>query len=158
MEKATGLSRRRCQQLYCAAAWLLLTYCALNAAYFAVIGGMAFYFFAAVILMLQQAFLMRPAPNQWIFQGSGLLILAVLLFGAAGLHLFSAAALIPSMVLTLLSISLLNTNPRIRIALKISFIFGLMLLAYAQHHELNALQAHYASFKSGGTWQQFGAL
>lgn len=158
MEKTTGLNRRRCRQLYCAAAWLLLAYCALNAAYFAVIGGMAFNFFATAILMLQQAFLMRPAPNRWIFQGSGLLILAVLLFGADGLHLFSAAALIPSMALTLLSIGLLNTNPRIRIALKISFIFGLMLLAYAQHHELNALQAHYASFSSGETWQQFGAL
>ena len=28
MEKATGLNRRRCRQLYCAAAWLLLAYCA----------------------------------------------------------------------------------------------------------------------------------
>lgn len=158
MAKSAGLAQRRYTRLYGLTASLLLAYCALNAAYFAVIGGMAFYFFASVILTLQQAFLMRPAPNRWIFQGSGLLILAVLLFGAAGLHLFSAAALIPSMALTLLSISLLNKNPRIRIALKISFISGLMLLAYAQRHELNALQAHYASFKSGGTWQQFGAL
>jgi len=158
MEKATGLSRRRCQQLYCAAAWLLLAYCALNAAYFAIIGGMAFYFFATVILILQQALLMRPAPNQWIFQGSGMLILAVLLFGAADLHLFSATVLIPSMMLTLLSISRFNTNPRMRILLEIGFIFGLMLLGYTQHHELNALQAHYASFSSGETWQQFGAL
>lgn len=158
MAKAAGLAHQRYTRLYGLTASLLLAYCALNAAYFAVIGGMAFYFFAAVILMLQQALLMRPAPNRWIFQGSGLLILAVLLFCAAGLHLFRAAALIPSMALTLLSISLLNKNPRIRIALKISFIFGLMLLAYAQHHELNALQAHYASFSSGETWQQFGAL
>ncbi|MBL8321010.1 MAG: hypothetical protein JNJ93_01965 [Acinetobacter sp.] len=158
MEKATGLSRRRCRQLYCAAAWLLLAYCALNAAYFAVIGGMAFYFFAAVILTLQHAVLMRPASNRLILQSSGLLILAALLFGAADLHLLSAAALLPSMVLALLSISRLNTNPRIKIAFEISFIFSLILLAYTQQHELSALQAHYASFSSGETWQQFGAL
>ncbi|WP_374573094.1 hypothetical protein [Acinetobacter sp.] len=158
MAKSAGLAHRRYTRLYSLTASLLLAYCALNAAYFAVIGGMAFYFFAAVILMLQQAFLMRPAPNRWIFQGSGLLILAVLLFGAADLHLFSAAALIPSMMLTLLSISRLNTNPRIRILLEISFIFSLMLLAYTQQHELSALQAHYASLSSGETWQQFGAL
>jgi len=130
MEKATGLSRRRCRQLYCAAAWLLLAYCTLNAAYFTVIGGTAFYFFAAVILTLQHAVLMRPAPNRLILQCSRLLILAALLFSTNGLHLFSAAALIPSMMLTLLSISRLNTNPRIKIALEISFIFSLMLLAY----------------------------
>ena len=130
MEKATGLSRRRCRQLYCATAWLLLAYCALSAAYFTVIGGMAFYFFAAVILTLQHAVLMRPAPNRLILQCSRLLILAALLFSTNGLHLFSAAALIPSMMLTLLSISRLNTNPRIKIALEISFIFSLMLLAY----------------------------
>lgn len=158
MEKATGLSRRRCRQLYCAAAWLLLAYCALSAAYFAVIGGVAFYFFAAVILTLQHAVLMRPAPNQLIFQHSGLLILAALLFGAADLHSFSMVALIPSMMLTLLSINVLNKNPRIRILLEISFILSLLLLAYTQQHELSALQAHYASFSSGETWQQFGAL
>lgn len=158
MEKATGLNRRRCRQLYCAAAWLLLAYCALSAAYFAVIGGMAFYFFAAVILTLQYAVLMRPAPNRLILQCSGLLILAALLFGAADLHLLSAAALLPSMMLALLSINCLNTNPKIKIAFEISFIFSLMLLAYTQQHELSALQAHYASFSSGETWQQFGAL
>jgi len=149
MEKATGLNRRRCRQLYCAAAWLLLAYCALNAAYFAVIGGMAFYFFAAVILTLQYAVLMRPAPNRLILQCSGLLILAALLFSSNGLHLFSAVAFIPSMMLALLSINVLNKNPRIKIALEIS---------YTQQHELSALQAHYASFSSGETWQQFGAL
>jgi len=122
MEKATGLNRRRCRQLYCAAAWLLLAYCALNAAYFAVIGGMAFYFFAAVILTLQYAVLMRPAPNRLILQCSGLLILAALLFSSNGLHLFSAVAFIPSMMLALLSINVLNKNPRIKIALEISFI------------------------------------
>jgi len=158
MEKATGLSSRRCRPLYCTAAWLLLAYCALNAAYFAVIGGMAFYFFAAVILTLQHALLIQPAPNRLILQRSGLLILAALLFSTDGLHLFSAAALIPSMMLALLSISRFNTNPKIRILLEISFIFSLMLLAYTQQHELNALQAHYASFSSGETWQQFGAL
>lgn len=155
MEKATRLN---CRQLYCAAAWLLLAYCALSAAYFAVIGGMAFYFFAAVILTLQHAVLMRPAPNGLILQSSGLLILAVLLFGADDFHLFSAAALLPSMMLALLSISRLNINPKIRILLEISFIFSLMLLAYTQQHELSALQVHYASFSSGETWQQFGAL
>ena len=70
----------------------------------------------------------------------------------------SAAALIPSMMLTLLSINVLNKNPRIRILLEISFILSLLLLAYTQQHELSALQAHYASFSSGETWQQFGAL
>lgn len=158
MEKATGLSSRRCRQLYCAAAWLLLAYCALSAAYFAVIGGMAFYFFAAVILTLQHAVLMRPASNRLILQCSGPLILAALLFGAADLHSFSMVALIPSMVLALLSINVLNKNSRIKIALEISFIFSLMLLVYMQQHELSALQAHYASFSSGETWQQFGAL
>jgi len=158
MAKSAGLAHRLYTRLYSLTASLLLAYCALNAAYFTVIGGIAFYFFAAVILMLQQALLMRPAPNRWIFQGSGLLILAVLLFGADGLHLFSATALIPSMMLALLSISRFNMNPRMRVLLEIGFIFGLILLVYAQHHELNALQAHYASFSSGETWQQFGAL
>ena len=42
--------------------------------------------------------------------------------------------------------------------LKAALIFGLLVLAYTQYHDLNTLQNYYNSLHTGETWQQYGAL
>lgn len=38
------------------------------------------------------------------------------------------------------------------------FLLGLLTLGYCEHHAIQQLKQHYASFNTGETWQKFGAL
>ena len=67
-------------------------------------------------------------------------------------------AILPSVILTLLSLGYFSQQHLHLNRLKAVLIFGLFILAYTQHHDLNTLQNYYNSLHTGETWQQYGAL
>ena len=67
-------------------------------------------------------------------------------------------AILPSVILTLLSLGYFSQQHSRLNLLKAALIFGFLVLAYTQYHDLNTLQDYYDSLHTGETWQQYGAL
>ena len=74
------------------------------------------------------------------------------------LSLHEIIAILPSVILTLLSLGYFSQQHSRLNLLKAALIFGLLVLAYTQYYDLNTLQNYYESLHTGETWQQYGAL
>jgi hypothetical protein len=88
----------------------------------------------------------------------GLILILIYLNDWRFLSQPESIAILPSVILTLLSLGYFPQQHLRLNRLKAVLIFGLFILAYTQHHDLNTLQNHYDSLHTGETWQQYGAL
>ena len=157
MAQTTTLTHK----LYIGVIFLLLAYCILNASYTVVIGGTTFYFFANIILSLQCFFALRSAVNIRIYASLGLVILFIFLLYTHGFDFLThlkTVVLLPSIILSILSVAFPYKNPAHLKILKMGLILSLILLAYSQHYDLTVLESYYESLHNGESWQQFGAL
>ena len=148
-------------KIYIGVIFLLLAYCILNASYTVVIGGTTFYFFASIILSLQCIFALRCSLNTHIYVCLGLVILIIGLLSAHGLDFLThlkTVVLVPSIILSILSVAVPYKNPTHLKMLKMGLILSLLLLAYSQYYDLAVLKNYYDSLHNGESWQQFGAL
>lgn len=157
MAQTTTLTHK----FYISVIFLLLAYCILNATYTVIIGGTTFYFFASIILSLQCIFTLRSAVNIRIYASLGLVILFIALLYTHGFDFLThlkTVVLLPSIILSILSVAFPYKNPAHLKMLKIAFILSLILLAYSQYYDLTVLKNYYDSLHTGESWQQFGAL
>lgn len=137
---------------------VLLAYCLFNAIYSVIIGGKSAYLFSNLILIFQTINVFKASVNKKIYNYMGLIGLILILIYLNHWRFLSqpeSIAILPSVILTLGYFS--QQHSRLNL-LKAALIFGLLVLAYTQYHDLNTLQNYYDSLHTGETWQQYGAL
>ena len=148
-------------KLYSFVLSVLLAYCLFNAIYSVIIGGKSAYLFSGLILIFQTITVFKASVNKKIYNYMGLIGLILILIYLNDWRLLSqpeSIAILPSVILTLLSLGYFSQQHLHLNRLKAVLIFGLFILAYTQHHDLNTLQNYYNSLHTGETWQQYGAL
>lgn len=148
-------------KLYSFVLSVLLAYCLFNAIYSVIIGGKSAYLFSGLILIFQTVTVFKASANKKIYNYMGLIGLILSLFYLNHwmfLLQHESIAIFPSAILTLLSLGYFSQQHLRLNRLKAVLIFGLFILAYTQHHDLNTLQNYYDSLHTGETWQQYGAL
>ncbi|HAE63818.1 hypothetical protein N5I27_10380 [Acinetobacter johnsonii] len=140
---------------------VLLAYCLFNAIYSVIIGGKSAYLFSGLVLIFQTILVFKASLNKKIYNVLGLIgliLCLVYLHHWAFLFQHESIAILPSVILTLLSLGYFSQQHLRLNLLKAALIFGLLVLTYTQHHDLNTLQNYYNSLHTGETWQQYGAL
>lgn len=148
-------------KLYSFVLSVLLAYCLFNAIYSVVIGGKSAYLFSVLILIFQTITVFKASVNKKIYNYMGLIGLILILIYLNDWRLLSqpeSIAILPSVILTALSLGYFSQQHLHLNLLKAALIFGLLVLAYTQYHDLNTLQNYYNSLHTGETWQQYGAL
>ena len=148
-------------KLYSFVLSVLLAYCLFNAIYSVIIGGKSTYLFSGLILIFQTITVFKASVNKKIYNYMGLIGLILILIYLNDWRFLSqpeSIAILPSVILTLLSLGYFSQQHLHLNRLKAVLIFGLFILAYTQHHDLNTLQNYYNSLHTGETWQQYGAL
>ncbi|MFW1958390.1 hypothetical protein [Acinetobacter johnsonii] len=148
-------------KLYSFALSVLLAYCLINAIYSVVIGGKSAYLFSSLILIFQTIIFFKASVNKKIYNYMGFIGLILILIYLNDWRLLSqpeSIAILPSVILTALSLGYFSQQHLHLNLLKAALIFGLLVLAYTQYHDLNTLQNYYNSLHTGETWQQYGAL
>ena len=148
-------------KLYAFLLSVLLAYCLFNAIYSVVIGGKSAYLFSVLILIFQTITVFKASVNKKIHNYMGLIGLILILIYLNHWRLLSqheSIAILPSVILTALSLGYFSQQHLHLNLLKAALIFGLLVLAYTQYHDLNTLQNYYNSLHTGETWQQYGAL
>ena len=148
-------------KLYSFVLSVLLAYCLFNAIYSVVIGGKSAYLFSVLILIFQTITVFKASVNKKIYNYMGLIGLILILIYLNDWRLLSqpeSIAILPSVILTALSLGYFSQQRLHLNLLKAALIFGLLVLAYTQYHDLNTLQNYYNSLHTGETWQQYGAL
>ena len=148
-------------KLYAFVLSVLLAYCLINAIYSVVIGGKSAYLFSSLILIFQTIIFFKASVNKKIYNYMGLIGLILILIYLNDWRLLSqpeSIAILPSVILTALSLGYFSQQHLHLNLLKAALIFGLLVLAYTQYHDLNTLQNYYNSLHTGETWQQYGAL
>lgn len=148
-------------KLYSFVLSVLLAYCLFNAIYSVIIGGKSAYLFSVLILIFQTITVFKASVNKKIYNYMGLIGLILILIYLNDWRLLSqpeSIAILPSVILTALSLGYFSQQHLHLNLLKAALIFGLLVLAYTQYHDLNTLQNYYNSLHTGETWQQYGAL
>ena len=148
-------------KLYSFVLSVLLAYCLFNAIYGVIIGGKSAYLFSSLILIFQTITVFKASVNKKIHNYMGLIGLILILIYLNDWRLLSqpeSIAILPSVILTALSLGYFSQQHLHLNLLKAALIFGLLVLAYTQYHDLNTLQNYYNSLHTGETWQQYGAL
>jgi hypothetical protein len=148
-------------KLYSFVLSVLLAYCLFNAIYSVIIGGKSAYLFSGLILIFQTVTVFKASVNKKIYNYMGLIGLILILIYLNDWRLLSqpeSIAILPSVILTALSLGYFSQQHLHLNLLKAALIFGLLVLAYTQYHDLNTLQNYYNSLHTGETWQQYGAL
>ena len=148
-------------KLYSFVLSVLLAYCLFNAIYSVIIGGKSAYLFSGLILIFQTVTVFKASVNKKIYNYMGLIGLILILIYLNDWRLLSqpeSIAILPSVILTALSLGYFSQQHLHLNLLKAALIFGLLVLAYTQYHDLNTLQNYYDSLHTGETWQQYGAL
>ena len=148
-------------KLYSFVLSVLLAYCLFNAIYSVIIGGKSAYLFSSLILIFQTITVFKAFVNKKIYNYMGLIGLILILIYLNDWRLLSqpeSIAILPSVILTALSLGYFSQQHLHLNLLKAALIFGLLVLAYTQYHDLNTLQNYYDSLHTGETWQQYGAL
>ena len=140
---------------------VLLAYCLFNAIYSVIIGGKSTYLFSSLILIFQTITVFKVSVNKKIYNYMGLIGLILILIYLNDwrfLSQYESIAILPSVILTSLSLGCSSQPPSRLNILKAALTFGLLVLAYTQYHDLNTLQNYYNSLHTGETGQQYGAL
>ena len=148
-------------KLYSFVLSMLLAYCLFNAIYSVIIGGKSAYLFSSLILIFQTINVFKASVNKKIYNYMGLIGLILILIYLNDWRLLSqyeSITILPSVILTALSLGYFSQQRLHLNLLKAALIFGLLVLAYTQYHDLNTLQNYYNSLHTGETWQQYGAL
>ena len=148
-------------KLYSFVLSVLLAYCLFNAIYSVVIGGKSAYLFSVLILIFQTITVFKASVNKKIHNYMGLIGIILILIYLNGWRFISqheSIAILPSVILILLSLGYFSQQHSRLNLLKTALIFGLLVLAYTQYYDLNTLQNYYDSLHTGETWQQYGAL
>ena len=161
MKQILPFSHTLYARLYSFLLSVLLAYCLFNAIYSVIIGGKSAYLFSGLVLIFQTILVFKASVNKKIYNYMGLigLILSlVYLHHWAFLFQHESIAILPSVILALLSLGYFSQQHLRLNVLKVALLFGLFVLAYTQHHDLNTLQNYYNSLHTGETWQQYGAL
>ena len=161
MKQISPFSHTLYVKLYAFALSVLLAYCLFNAIYSVIIGGKSAYLFSGLILIFQTITVFKASVNKKIYNYMGLIGLILILIYLNHWMFLSqpeSIAILPSVILTLLSLGYFSQQHLHLNRLKAVLIFGLFILAYTQHHDLNTLQNYYNSLHTGETWQQYGAL
>ena len=161
MKQILPFSHTLYAKLYAFVLSVLLAYCLFNAIYSVIIGGKSAYLFSSLILIFQTINVFKASVNKKIYNYMGLIGLILILIYLNDWRLLSqpeSIAILPSVILTALSLGYFSQQHLHLNRLKAVLIFGLFILAYTQHHDLNTLQNHYDSLHTGETWQQYGAL
>jgi len=161
MKKILPFSHTLYVKLYAFALSVLLAYCLFNAIYSVIIGGKSAYLFSGLILIFQTITIFKASVNKNIYNYMGFIGLILILIYLNDWKFLSqpeSIAILPSVILTLLSLGYFSQQHLRLNLLKVVLIFGLLVLAYTQYHDLNTLQNYYDSLHTGETWQQYGAL
>lgn len=161
MKQPLPLSQQFFTKLYSLALSVLLAYCLFNAIYSVIIGGKNAYIFSGLILIFQTITFFKASVNKKIYNYMGLIGLILSLVYLNHWTFLSqpeSIAILPSVILTLLSLGYFSQQHSRLNLLRTALIFGLFVLAYTQHHDLNTLKNYYDSLHTGETWQQYGAL
>ncbi|MDH0712866.1 hypothetical protein N5B96_05685 [Acinetobacter johnsonii] len=161
MKKILPFSHTLYVKLYAFALSVLLAYCLFNAIYSVIIGGKSAYLFSGLILIFQTITIFKASVNKNIYNYMGFIGLILILIYLNDWKFLSqpeSIAILPSVILTLLSLGYFSQQHLRLNLLKVVLIFGLFILAYTQYHDLNTLQNYYDSLHTGETWQQYGAL
>ena len=148
-------------KLYSLVLFVLLAYCLFNAIYSVIIGGKSAYLFSGLVLIFQTILVFKASLNKKIYNVFGLIgliLCLVYLHHWAFLFQHESIAILPSVILTLLSLGYFSQQHLRLNVLMVALLFGLFILAYTQYHDLNTLQNYYNSLHTGETWQQYGAL
>ena len=148
-------------KLYSFVLSMLLAYCLFNAIYSVIIGGKSAYLFSSLILIFQTITVFKASVNKKIYNYMGLIGLILILIYLNDWRFLSqpeSIAILPSVILTLLSLGYFSQQHLRLNLLKMALIFWLFILTYTQYHDLNTLQNYYDSLHTGETWQQYGAL
>ena len=161
MKQISPFSHTLYVKLYAFALSVLLAYCLFNAIYSVIIGGKSAYLFSGLILIFQTITVFKASVNKNIYNYMGFIGLILILIYLNDWKFLSqpeSIAILPSVILTLLSLGYFSQQHLRLNLLKVVLIFGLFILAYTQYHDLNTLQNYYDSLHTGETWQQYGAL
>lgn len=161
MKQILPFSHTLYAKLYSFVLSVLLAYCLFNAIYSVIIGGKSAYLFSSLILIFQTITVFKASVNKKIYNYMGLIGLILILIYLNDWRLLSqyeSIAILPSVILTALSLGYFPQQHLRLNRLKAALIFGLLVLAYTQYHDLNTLQNYYNSLHTGETWQQYGAL
>ena len=161
MKQSLPFSHILYAKLYSFVLSVLLAYCLFNAIYSVIIGGKSAYLFSSLILIFQIITVFKASANKKIYNYMGLIGLILILLYLNDWRFLSqpeSIAILPSVILTLLSLGYFSQQHLRLNLLKTALIFGLFILAYTQQHDLNTLQNYYDSLHTGETWQQYGAL
>ena len=161
MKQISPFSHTLYVKLYAFALSVLLAYCLFNAIYSVIIGGKSAYLFSGLILIFQTITVFKASVNKKIYNYMGLIGLILILIYLNDWRLLSqpeSIAILPSVILTALSLGYFSQQHSRLNLLKTALIFGLLVLAYRQYYDLNTLQNYYDSLHTGETWQQYGAL
>ena len=148
-------------KLYSFVLSVLLAYCLFNAIYSVIIGGKSVYLLSGLILIFQTINVFKVSENKKVYNHMGLIGLILSLIYLNDWRFLSqpeSIAILPSVILTLLSLGYFPQQHLRLNLLKTALIFGLLVLAYTQYYDLNTLQNYYNSLHTGETWQQYGAL
>ena len=148
-------------KLYSFVLSMLLAYCLFNAIYSVIIGGKSVYLLSGLILIFQTINVFKVSENKKVYNHMGLIGLILSLIYLNDWRFLSqpqSIAILPSVILTLLSLGYFSQQHSRLNLLKAALIFGLLVLTYTQYHDLNTLQNYYDSLHTGETWQQYGAL
>lgn len=139
--------------------FLLLSYCLLNGAYTAIIGGSPFYFFSSLLLIFQILLSAKYAAFYKQITIFSAMLLCGLLYYQYNLDMLNTSNF--QVFASFLCIHFIYSQqipPKNLILLKIILIMCLILLTITQYNELIALKAYFSSLNNGESWQEFGAL
>ena len=124
-------------KLYAFVLSVLLAYCLFNAIYSVIIGGKSAYLFSGLILIFQTITVFKASANKKIYNYMGLIGLILILIYLNHWRLLSqheSIAILPSVILTLLSLGYFPQQHSRLNLLKAALIFGLLVLTYTQYH------------------------
>lgn len=127
-----------------------------QACYISILGGNAIFFWLDLSLML----IYQLQRQQSMLRSGCLLILPIALLLYLYLHLSLIGLLLPHLSLSAYYFYRRSKHIAMAQHLWIVVLLGVCLLIFLilQSHYLHQLQQHYASFHTGESWQQFGAL
>ena len=126
-----------------------------------IIGGKSVYLLSGLILIFQTINVFKVSENKKVYNHMGLIGLILSLIYLNDWRFLSqpeSIAILPSVILTLLSLGYFSQQHSRLNLLKAALIFGFLVLAFTQYYDLNTLQNYYDSLQTGETWQQYGAL
>ena len=161
MKQISPFSHTLYVKLYAFALSVLLAYCLFNAIYSVIIGGKSAYLFSGLILIFQTITVFKASVNKKIYNYMGLIGLILILIYLNDWRLLSqpeSIAILPSVILTALSLGYFSQQHLHLNLLKAALIFGLLVLAYTEYHDLILLLFFYACLRTGDFWLHYDAL